>query len=621
MTTSPRASGLAPRILAIALCVAGLTAGARAENLPPRDIFPQAASAAREGDVDNATKKTTELVDTGRAYGLKRYPVYAAGAASFARQSIADAKSDIADWAEKAAAQLDPKSPAVSFSLADMAADKQNWGRALPAVFRGVMQVMTNYRTAVLSRADGIMIAALAIALTAVIFGIALFIRYGRSMAHDFRETLGRRIHGGSVSVLAFALLFLPIFLWLGPMWLIFYWFAIFFGYANARERALILILGLLVAVLPLAVDLAGTWAGGVDSPVVQSAISSAENSYQPEVLRRVQELATIVPDNSTLQILLGNMYVFEGNEQAAADHYRRAIQINDAAGAHVNLGNLHFLQNDYGAASTEYSAAQKRDGNMAIAFYNDSVASGEMYRFDEQGQKLEHAKKIDKDAIEQLSQNPPAQKIAMYHPKLTEAWGVARTIATSGVARTLFGNYAYFDPKVSAINPVTIGALASVFFALLIWALRRNRGFAGSCIKCGRTFCHRCKSSRESATYCTQCIHIYLKRDGVAIATKRAKLEEVSDHQNGMQRRNRLFATFLPGSAQVLEGRTQTGIIGMLLFFVFICVAVLAGHLAPALGPVAHVAQLVLRAVAILLAAITWFVLSLPVYRRRATA
>jgi len=49
-----------------------------------------------------------------------------------------------------------------------------------------------------------------------------------------------------------------------------------------------------------------------------------------------------------------------------------------------------------------------------AIAFYNDSVASGELYRFDEQGQKLEHAKKIDKDFIEQLSQNPSPQKIAM---------------------------------------------------------------------------------------------------------------------------------------------------------------------------------------------------------------
>ncbi|MGZ8797253.1 MAG: hypothetical protein ACXW2F_07895, partial [Thermoanaerobaculia bacterium] len=180
--------------------------------------------------------------------------------------------------------------------------------------------------------------------------------------------------------------------------------------------------------------------------------------------------------------------------------------------------------------------------------------------------------------------------------------------------------NYAYFDPVVSALNPVTLGALASVLFAVIIWTSRRGRGFAGSCIKCGRTFCHRCKSGRESTTYCTQCIHIYLKRDGVALATKRAKLDEVSDHIAGMQRRNRLFATFLPGSAQVLEGRAQAGVIGMLLFFIFVATAVLTGRLAPALGPVALTAQLAVRSLAIALAVITWLVMSVPVYRRRAT-
>ncbi len=86
------------------------------------------------------------------------------------------------------------------------------------------------------------------------------------------------------------------------------------------------------------------------------------------------------------------------------------------------------------------------------------------------------------------------------------------------------------------------------------------------------------------------------------------------------MQRRNRLFATFLPGSAQMLEGRTLIGMFGMLVFFVCVCIAVFTGRLAPALGPVAHTAQLASRTVAIAIAVILWFLMSLPVYRRRAT-
>ncbi|HKO54286.1 MAG TPA: tetratricopeptide repeat protein, partial [Thermoanaerobaculia bacterium] len=570
------------------------------------------------GDIDGAIKKTNELTETGKSYGLKTYPLYASSAAGLARAAEKGGNKDAAEWARKAAAQLDPKSPQVTFSEADRAAEQRNWGRAVPTALTGIGYVLGNYRTSLLARSDLLVSIALAIALTAALFAIALFMRYGRAMGHDFRELLGERLHGGSVSVLGFALLFLPLFLWLGPMWLVLYWFAIFFGYAAHAERVFIIVLSVLLAILPIAVDFAASRMAGVESPVVISAIAGDEQSYHPEALRRMQELATVVPDNATIQILLGNLQQFEGNEQQAAVHYRHAVQLNDAAGAHVNLGNLHFADNDFTAAITEYQKAQARDPRLAIAFYNNSVASGETYKFDDQGQKLEQAKKLDPDIIRRVAQIPPGQKVMTYHPSIREAWAVAASMTKVSAARALFGNYSYFDPMASVLNPVTLGALLTVLIAVLLWLRRRKTGFAGQCIKCGRTFCHRCKSARESATYCTQCIHIYLKRDGVSLATKRAKLDEVHDHHTGVSRRNKAFATFLPGSAQVLEGRTLAGVIGMFLFLLFLSLALLVGRLAPALGPVGDTPQLIVRALAIALAVITWIFLSLPVYRRK---
>jgi tetratricopeptide (TPR) repeat protein len=609
-------------VLALVCAFAGVAfeRDARAEATPPREIWPQATSAADNNDVDTAIKRTNSLIDTGKAYGIKTYPLYAGSAAALSRQAQKAGNKEVSNWARKAADQLDPQSPAVAFSSADAAADQKQWGAAVPAVFTGFARVLGNYRTRLLSQSDVLILIALAIALTAAIFALALFIRYGRSMAHDFREILGGRFRGGSVSVLAFALLFLPVFIWLGPMWLLFYWFVIFFGYANPTERTAIIVLALLVALLPIVLDRSAAWIAGVDSPVVIAAIANSEQSYHPEVLRRLQELVAIVPDNPTLQLLLGNLQLQEGNEQQAAVHYRRSLELRESAGAHVNLGNLHFLENDFGAANTEYAKAETLDPNLAIAFYNHSVASGEQYRFDEQGQKLEQAKKIDRSGIERLSANPPSQKIVIYHPSIAEAWAVSSRIAEKGTARSLFGNYAHFDPAQSALNPVTLGALLTVVAALFVWMRRRRAGFAGSCIKCGRTFCHRCKSARESATYCTQCIHIYLKRDGVSLDTKRTKLDEVHDHHTGMLRRNRAFATFIPGSAQALEGRTIAGVIGMFFFFLFVAVAITVGRLAPAIGPAAQTAHLLIRVVAIVLALITWIVMSLPVYRRRLT-
>ncbi|MGZ7032041.1 MAG: tetratricopeptide repeat protein, partial [Thermoanaerobaculia bacterium] len=595
-------------IAAFVLASALAATGVRADQVPPREIWPQATAAATAGDIDSAIKRTNELLDTGRSYGIRNFPSYAVSSAAISRQADKQGQKALTDWGRKTADQLDPASPAVAFLNSDHQADHRDWAQAISSAMAGFGRMFARYRTSLLSRNDLLVVAISATAIAAAVFSLLMFIRYFRSMGHDFRETLGRRIHGGSVSVLAFALLFLPIFIWLGPIWLVFYWFVIFFGYANKVERAGIIVMTVLLAILPMLLDHTATRISGVDGTVVMAAIVSDTQSYQPEALRRVEELASIVPDSPIIHLLLGNLYLHEGNEQQAEVHYRRSMELKDSAGAHVNIGNLHFLDNDFAAANTEYEKAQKLDSHLAIAFYNASVASGEMYRFDQQGQKLEMAKKIDRSYVERLAQSPPPQKIVIFRPDIDDAWEVQSAIAKRGVARSSFGNYAYFDPTTSAPNPVTIGGTLALILALVVWFRRRSSGFAGSCIKCGRTFCHRCKSARESSTYCTQCIHIYLKRDGVALATKRTKLEEVHDHLTSLQRRNRLFATLLPGSAQVLEGRTVVGLIGMVAFLFFVCEALLVGRLAPALAPVAHTAQLVVRSLAIVLAVITWF-------------
>jgi tetratricopeptide (TPR) repeat protein len=606
-------------VAALAFAALAAAGGLRAQPAP-RDLWPQAVSAAREGDLEAASKRSGELLTTARSYGVTSFPQYAASAAGLASHS--EKNADLAKWASTVAAQLDPGSPAVAFSEADTARRRQAWGEAIPLVMRGFTRMLGDDRSSLLGRADFFIVAALGIVLAAILLAVALFIRYGRAMAHDFREMLSSRITGGSVSVLAFALLFLPIFLWLGPMWLLFYWLAIFFPYGSAAERIAVAVLLILVALLPVVADYTAAHVAGVDSPVVMAALSSANQAYQPEALRRLQELLAVVSDDPVLHLLAGNMQSFEGNEEQAQQHYNRAVELRPTyAGAHVNLGNLLFMNNEYQAAMTEYAKAQQADPKLAEAFYNHSVASGDTYKFDQQAQMLESARKANRAFVERVTRTPTPQKVVMYSPGVDEAWDITAKLSKRNDARQLFGNYATFDPVRSAANPLTIGAIASLLLALLLWLRRRRTGLANACIKCGRTFCPRCKSARESSTYCTQCIHIYLKRDGVSIDTKRKKLEEVTSHQTGMTRRNKLFATFLPGSAQMMEGRVVAGVLGAFLFGLFLAMALLVGRLAPAIGPAADVAQMLVRIAAIAICVILWLVLSLPVYRRRSVA
>jgi tetratricopeptide (TPR) repeat protein len=612
------------RLAAAAVALVTFVTGARVhaqQQVAPRDLWPQSTGAARDGDLDLATRKKNELLEAGRSYGIRSFPIYASGAAAMASAYTKDNR-DLAAWAEKTARELDGRSPAAAFSEADRIARGGSWTTAVPIALQGFSRAFANYRTNLLSRADLLIVAAVAVLITAIVFALALFIRYGRSMAHDFREMLSSRFAGGSVSVLAFALLFLPLFLWLGPVWLFFYWFAIFFVYAGPAERVVAVLLLLLVALVPVAVDYAAHSIAGVDSPVIAAAISSADQAYHPDSLRRLQELIAVVPDDPVLHVLAGNLQVFEGMDDQAAFHYRKAIELNPRyAGARVNRGNLFYLNNEYQAAINEYAAAEQADPKLATAFYNHSVAAGELYKFDLQAQKLEQARKADSAFVERTNRNPPAPpapKIVMYKPAIRDAWEVSERVSERPAARALFGNYSTFDILRSASSPITIGALASLLLALILFFKRRRPGLANACIKCGRTFCSRCKSARESSTYCTQCIHIYLKRDGVSLDTKRKKLEEVTDHQSGVMRRNRIFATFLPGSAQLLEGRTIAGLLGLLAFAFFVVIAVLVGRLGPAMGPTAHVAQMMVRVASIAVAVLIWLTLSFPVYRRR---
>lgn len=588
------------------------------QQVAPREIWPRATSAVRDGNLTEADKQVGALTSAARSYGIKTFPQYATAAAALASQS-AGTDPEVVKWAARTSAALDGKSPAVSFSEADRARRANDWPGAVRLVLQGFTRLAGNYRSRVLSLADLLIVAALALALTTIVLALALFIRYGRSMAHDFREILSAMLSGGTVTVIAFALLFLPVFLWLGPMWLVFYWLVIFFGYAGVAERVAIVVLLVLIALVPIAIEWAAHGAAAVDSPVVMAAIASETQSYNPEALRRLQELIAVVPDHPTLHVLIGNLQVFEGLDDQASQHYRRAIELRPRyAGAHVNLGNLLAFNNEWTAAITEYEKAEAGDPNLAVAFYNHSQAAGETYNYRLQGSLLEKARNADRSFVEKTTRVPPPQKVVMYSPAIDEAWDVTESVATRPAARALFGNYASFNLAKAALNPPTLGALLSLILALLVWMFRRRTGFANACIKCGRTFCFRCKSSRESSTYCTQCIHIYLKRDGVSLDTKRQKLDEVTDHQAGVVRRNRLFATFLPGAAQLLEGRTMAGLLGLFLFGLFLSMALLVGRLVPAIGPVADTAHLMVRVGSIVVLVILWLSLALPVYRRR---
>ena len=606
-------------VLAAVMLVATGSVSGQGTPATLTELWSKTAASAKAGDYGAASDSLQSLIDSGSAYGITNFRPFGESATAMGREANAEGNQELRQWAMTAAVRLDPSSPTVALSNVEIARANANWPALPGAIAKGIGGVFSNYAPRLKASSDMIFVLIAALSIAAAVFALVLLLRYGRCAAHDMREVLGVRLRAGTATVIAFALLFLPVFLWLNPLWLVLYWLMLFFSYATASERAFILIFLVLLAGAPVASDWNASRVAGMENAIVIGADHALNGIYDPRSAPRVREVLAVVPENARVHFLLGNLVLQEGNEREALLHLERAAELDPSIpGVHLNTGNLHFLNQDYSAAIVAYERAAQLDPNMAIARYNHSVVAGEQYDFTTLEAKLEEAKSVNRSRIEKLLANPPAMKVVNYQIPIAEAWTIAKEVSADPKTKEIYGQYASFDLVTSALNPPTLGAILALAFALYFWVRHRKSGIAGSCVKCGRTFCHRCKASKESATYCTQCIHIYLKRDGVALDTKKRKLEEVQSYQNSTLRTKKLLTTFLPGSAAMLDGATVRGAIILLLFLVFVAIAALTGRLAPITSP-SETMQLILRGGAIFLAVITWLMASIPAYRERA--
>jgi tetratricopeptide (TPR) repeat protein len=606
--------------LAVLFLWAALPAVAQTTAVTPREIWISATSALDAGQAESAAQSLDQLLGTGRQLGIRRYPLFAYSATSIARIAEQNGDRVTADWSLAAARKLDDDLPEVRFAAADIYAARRDWARAARHLGAGVANIADDFASRTLATSNLLVVVWLSLAIGAIVFALILFYRHSRTALHDFREAISAKtaFSSAATTVIAVALLFLPLFLWLGPQWLLLYWFALFFAYATLAERIASALLLVVLAALPVALEHRAYVVAGANAPVVRAAADAVQNSYDPEVVQRLAEMTGALPEEPLLHLLLGNLQMQYGSDADAAVSFRRAVELNDRlAGAHLNIGNLHFLNNDFQAAISEYQKAQRLDPEMAIAYYNHAVTSGEQYNFDIQGQQLALARRHDRSLIERLSANRPPQKVVRYNLPIASAWRLQQRLARMPETGEIFGAYPRFAVIEASANSLTVGSLLALLVAPLIWRRRKARGLAGACIKCGRTFCHRCKSARESTTYCTQCIHIYLKRDGVAVDTKRSKQLEVLAHQAKQLKLRKLMTSLLPGSAQVVDGRVFRGLLLLLLFSGFVLLAVFVGRLAPSVTPAGLFGQF-LRTASIAGAVVVWVLASVPVYRQK---
>jgi len=514
-------------------------------------------AAHEEGDPVLAAQKVEEIVKHAGKIGLKRLTDLSLAATLMARRELAQGNAEKARWALDAAVRLDPNLPEARWSRVRLAlaAEKLTVPRELLGAV-GASVVDLEGRRLFTVRA------ALLLVLTAAAVGAAflvLLVANGAArLFHDLRELAASRVPRPADAVVAAGLFVLPLLLTLDAGWLLLWLFVLSFGYAerNARWAALAGLLPL-VLVAP-ALDRAAGVLSVSASPVLRGAEALQEKRYDQRVLDDLEAVKNLFPDDPDLRFLLGCLYQQLGQNDRAVAEYTVASQASPVeVRALINRGDIRFVDGDFGAAQEDFQEALRRDPRDVRARYNLSLVYGETFRTVEAQEKLTEARALDNALVTKFLDSPTLVKVVSAGYTPDEAREKVRVLQRDTRSRRVLGHFHVgSDPRTWAIPfALAVPFAIAAAFAFDRWRTKR-RGYALSCQKCGRTFCRLCKPPGESPLLCSQCIHVYMKKDGVSIETKLQKVEEVRRRQGVEGMLRRALNVFLPGAESFLEGR-----------------------------------------------------------------
>ncbi len=458
----------------------------------------------------------------------------------------------------------------------------------------------------------------LAIGWTLGVAVVVQVVRYARQMAHDAVELSAGQFRKPNAIVLAVVILGLPLFAGLGPIWLITYLFVLTWAYMDGEQRTTAIVT---CCVLALLVPALAAWKGvAFRSPKLATRVATVleERRLDPMTTR---ELAALEPQLDTVapyHLVLGELLRMSGdNDRARLEFQKVALEDDGDPTPLVFLGNLSMEEGDVPRAIQRYDAAIELSPRFALAYHNLSAAYDQIRRFQEGDAARNKARELaggDTDHLGVRGGDP-----RLLYPRL-DASAVDRLVAEApddlldGTGSTAFAS----RPLQELLAPTSRVFWIMGAIGLLLLLVRRHWMWrAQVCSKCGKVFCPRCKSATESASYCSQCISVFLKRDLVSIEQQAAKLEQIQRWTAWSTAGRRGLGVLVPGSYHFFDGTAALGVVVGLLAWVPALGAVYwAPRALPAVEPLVELlpVQLALGAVA----AVVWVRSAVVAWYRR---
>jgi tetratricopeptide (TPR) repeat protein len=290
----------------------------------------------------------------------------------------------------------------------------------------------------------------------------------------------------------------------------------------------------------------------------VRALLRSARGGYDAGDEVALGRLMAEHPQDPIVPFLLASIDRTTGRPEEAMRMDRRVLEIDPRhARAMVNLGNLHALRQEFALAQELYRKAAEADPNLALAHYNSHLAHLELFQLEAADAALRRARQIDDALVTDLvarvgsGRGKRSPRDTTYTPREI---GEHALLLRAGPGL-------WMELARGLGSPAALAGGAGLLGCVLLPGLGlAPRTPARRCRRCGRSYCRRCQVASKHPDHCSQCLHLFILRDGVAPSVKNRKLDEVTRYRRRVWISERLLSLLLPGSGQVLGGRALLG-------------------------------------------------------------
>jgi tetratricopeptide (TPR) repeat protein len=532
----------------VAICIASALAA----------LWTQAAPA---GPAEFARYQQRELNN-----GAVTLPVAAGIEYRSALAALAKGDSDGAEKHLQNALALRPRYADAHFTLARIRAREFN-PEAVYHFVQGAAITTTTFEAQRVFAMNVVTTFAIVLIVASGIVWIALAARYFPFIAHSVSETLKTRFNAAGARVTAFFMILAP--------------FAMLPGFAAAagivmlatwpfmqrRERVMSYLLMAAFALLTWFAPTLDRYSTVADPNSLVSLIARANESAADETLTRALSNASAEDLEAERQAALGLLATRAGDTENAAAHFLRSISIQpDRSIAYINLGNVYYLNGQYGKALEGYRKAEQADSTDAVAQYNLAQAYIKTLLMSESSRALNRASQLNVDSVTEAIATSARARMPIYPRPYssTDLWRIARIEGAThnpGLVASTIANVTGQSSRVGFWI-----AAAVLVLALVVQRMGRPGKLAFQCSNCGELTCETCCQDARGSVICQACSEGLggVSSDKVVEALLRQRRQSVVVKR---RRSTRWLTLWLPGLRHIFFGRFVSGFVIATLF------------------------------------------------------